>query len=299
MTRQSKQRLSNRTNTHNPVQNDPLFNAYERGRRYLDLRRAGQDKVNHGKDFQSLTRFSKDRAGREIIAELAVAMGTSDAALKDDAKFAAAVETLVANCGESALAVLFDVDRPQSIKDIFKISRKSRERQRYRIELVVSGQAMSVGPQNTDRVPDTMNFAKALNRLARALGSLSACLRLLKRHKAALPGEARNDLLKTARACAKEVRQFYLLLSTIPVNDASSESAKPSRQSAAPKLKFPRIRGQSKSALALIAKNVRDLPVSSYDLRPSPAELHVGREECAKLRRACSEIAAELNRLSA
>lgn len=300
MTRNPKPSSPGRANGRQPIRNGALVDSFERGRRYLSLRRACLGEMDEGAYHPpALTRFGKDRVGRKIIAELAVELGTSEAILKLDAKFAAAVEIIVANCGEPALAVLFDGGRPQSKKEIFKLSRKSRERQHYRIELVGTGQATCVGPKTTDRVPDTMNFAKVLNRFARAGGSLSACHWLLSKHKAVLPRQLRDAMLETMRACEKEVRRFSKLQLVTAVNRVSSQAAAPSVQTTTPKLTFSGIGRQSKSALSLIAKNVRDLPTSSYDLRPSPVEFRVAKQECENLRRKCSEIAAELTRLSA
>lgn len=84
--------------------------AYLRGRRYLDKRRTALRIEPSDKWDQpdgSLTRFSKDGVARRTVAQLAAELGVREDALKDDAKFAAAVHEIVSNCGAGALTTLF------------------------------------------------------------------------------------------------------------------------------------------------------------------------------------------------
>lgn len=151
-----------------------VMEAYLRGRRYLEARRAAIPAPTG-----PLARFARGQVGWQLIHQLAEATGIDVDSLKKDAEFAEAVEIVVAECGEMAAKVFFNDAKPQQRSAIMKIRRKSCERQKYRIECVLAGTKSSVAPQSEDRVPDTMTFRKVISRLERARGDVEAGLQLL------------------------------------------------------------------------------------------------------------------------
>jgi hypothetical protein len=150
-----------------------------------------------------------------------------------------------------------------------KISRKSRERQHFRIDSVRDGRMRSVGPQGTDRVPDTMKFAKVFNRLGRSRGSIARSCELLDGGGARTLSESVIASVTTSvKASLSEIQKLERLVLRLETNGAKSVK-RPGRQNPKRRLTLRMVPRQLKSALALIEKNVRDLPTSSYDLRPT------------------------------
>lgn len=269
-----------------------LVAAYDRGRRFLDARRAADDGLAANASNSPLTTFSKDNVSSSIVRQLASELRVNEQELKGEAKFAEAVDDIVWNCGGMAFEVLLRADVQQDRESIMKLSRKSLERQQYRIEGVAAGRMLSVGPQGSDRVPDTKTFQKINSRLARARGSIVCCQNVLSAHGCrALSSDVQADIKKTARKCGVNVRSFAKLLSKSPVNySLEPVLAKPVRRAPESKLGLAAVPRQLKSGLSMIEKNIRDLPASSYDLRPTEHELEVAKQEIATIQKASRGI---------
>lgn len=270
----------------------PILTAYDRGRRFLELRRVVDSKALSGNTNPPLAVFSRDRISSTIVRQLALDLRVGEQELKCDAKFAEAVDTIVANCGEPAFEVLLRSKIAQDRESILKLSRKSRERQRHRIEGVAEGRMRSVRPQGSDRVPDTKTFQKINSRLARARGSISCCQSILAAHgRRELSADFRADVATTARQCDDAIRKFARLLPMTALADVPKTMiAKPNRGAQGSKLGLAGMARQLKSGLAMIEKNVRDLPVSSYVPHPTPHELALAKYEIAQIRDAIRGI---------
>ena len=85
--------------------------------------------------------------------------------MQADAKFAEAVETIVNNCGRTAMRALLFSEPPPKRKAIMELSRTSAERQRYRVEGFLAGHFKSVKIQSHDPVFDTVAFSEVPSRL--------------------------------------------------------------------------------------------------------------------------------------
>ena len=149
----------------------------------------------------------------------------------------------------------------------------------------------SVAPQGADRAPDTMNFRKLLSRLQRARGSIACSRELLSGSEAGeLAPAVAASIVQVARDCDRQVRQLGRQLTKLNQRDSGASEAVPRRRIPTRRLTIAQVDQQLKSALSLIAKNVRDLPASSYDLRPTTGELSAAKREVSQIRRDCGAI---------
>ncbi len=257
---------------HYVKQGPGLLAAYHRGKRSLDARR-----VNGGLEWPGL--LTQGRPAQCKVTQVADELQVPPFTLVEDDILAYAVDTIVANCDAGAFEVLFDPDNLQTRKGILMISRKSAERQRHRIGGVASGAFRSVRPQSTDRVPDTMNFAKVLSRLARARGSIVASHRLISDLSGEVTESMRADFARTTEEILLALKEHRLCVNDLEVQNGDTGTCQSKTSSSESKLVLGQASRQLKSALALIEKNVRDIPASSYDLRPTSAELKRARRE--------------------
>jgi Uri superfamily endonuclease len=117
-----------------------LVATYDRGRRYLELlRRAHYDGLEPSLREDAFNEFDTDLLGRSIVERLAKKLSIEEEVLRDDAIFAEAVEKVLANCGESALAVLLWRQPEQPRELILELSQASPGTQRRCISGLTSG----------------------------------------------------------------------------------------------------------------------------------------------------------------
>ncbi len=218
--------------------------------------------------------LTKNRWLREVITETVNDTGIGFDGCKEAIGIASAVETLLFNHGGLAQRVLFESDQDQSTDSILKISRKSIERQRERLELVNNGEACSIAPRPGDKAPDTMTFGKLLSRLARARGAITAGLFLIPRIRSQ---QTRCELDKITYHVDQyeiELRKFKSLVESLATNGETTHPVSQSKQHVARETKVTpkRLHVQLASGMSMILKNNRDIPRTSYDLRPSKEE---------------------------
>lgn len=159
------------------------------------------------------TNFSTDFLGRQIIQQLAVEAKFAESDLRDDAKFAAAVENIVANCGdesENAFHVLLDPERLQTRKGIMQLSRTADTRQRYRMAGVIEGRMRSVAPHSGDfhHVYDTVAFSEVPSRLWRARGAIEKLQRSLRCTCCGDTSKECHRLAQLCRSAALQLQRF-------------------------------------------------------------------------------------------
>jgi len=252
----------------------PLLGAYDRGRRLLELRRrAYYDGLEDTPCPSVITTFSRDRVGKQLVGKLATELNVPVPELKQDAKFAEAVEQIVANCGDEAWQVMFEPARPQERKHIMQLSRTADTRQQYRVEQVLEGLARTIAPQNNDPVYDTVAFSEIVSRLPRARGAIRVGAEKLL--NGVDPSETAEclllaDLLKRA---ALALRRFV----NMPREKTPVIPRALSREKVWPVLKSRDIKGEVvgkfRLALALTIKCVWDYPeMCKRKLWPSKIE---------------------------
>jgi hypothetical protein len=135
-----------------------------------------------------------------------------------------------------------------------------------------------------------MNFAKMLNRLGRARGSIARSCELLRDGGVRKLSEAKlASVTASAGLCLNEIRKLETLISRLETKGGALVKC-PVRQEPKRRLTLNMVPRQLKSALALIEKNIRDLPTSSYDLRPTLDQQRVSKREVAQIRAGCNSI---------
>lgn len=273
--------------------NIPWQSEFLVGRTYLEMRRRVVYEQTDDRVLpDSLVCFSKDRIGERVIGDLARAMGEVDLkGLKGAAKFADAVELIISQCGPSAHRVLFDLDRPQERSAITEISRKSCERQRERIGKVANGETRTVRPQCGDQASDTMSFGKLHSRLGRACGLIDRCLAGVEQHVGHMTPDLVCAIWAGSNSFRGQLRDFERQVDRLEVRpgSAGTKSGK-GKTSAPPAVTIARVQGHMWAGLGLLAKNIRDVPRSSYDLRPTQDQLEAVKKWIVRGRRSCDRI---------
>jgi hypothetical protein len=134
-----------------------------------------------------------------------------------------------------------------------------------------------------------MNFAKVRNRLARARGSIAVSRELLEGGGIRkLSVAQRLDVVESASQCKEATQLLKALVARLATKAAIALTR--SEQEPKRRLTLSKVPRQLKSALALLNKNVRDLPTSSYDLRPSHEQRVVAAREMTQIRKDCQTI---------
>ena len=207
--------------------------------------------------------------------------------------FAAAVDQLIESLGYIAFEVLFLADQKQTRKHIMMISRKSIERQLERFEKVKNGEARSVTPVPGDKAPDTMTFAKFFTRLGRAKGSVFQTEIILK-SGSSLSVDDRKTISSMLRGYHEELVQFRKQLKNIDQQPGSCKEHNPSKHRTKPATSVKQLKIQLASGLGMLRKNNRDLPRSSYDLRPTPEQYKRAMSEIEELRKLVVDLRQKL-----
>lgn len=273
--------------------NIPWLSEYLLGRTYLEMRRRVVYEQTDDRALpDSLVCFSKDPIGKRIIGDLASAMGEVDVKeLRRTAKFADAVESIISQGGSLAHRVLFDLDRPQERSAIEAISRKSRERQRERIVKVATGETRTVRPQCGDQAPDTMSFGKLHSRLARACGLIDRCLAGVEQHVGHMTPDVICAIWAGSNSFRGQLRDFERQIDRLEVRPGSAVTKPGKGKTSAPRaVTIARVQDPMWAGLGLLAKNIRDVPRSSYDLRPTRDQLEAVKKWIVRGRRSCDQI---------
>ncbi len=262
---------------------------YLLGRRFLERRNlAIRDSDLEPSKWTSL---AKRRPARLLAESVAKEMKVSFPKLKEAIEFAAAVETLIENCGESAWSALFDPNRAQTRKAILSLSRTSDVRQRHRINGVIEGKFPSVAPHSDDMVFDTTSFAEVSKRLARARGSLEKLLVHLKTIHDSM-------IVEEVRLLSRLCRWSVDLLDECLTNRGTPSPALPdelSKESVLARVRSKAVRGRAvgwgRAALRLIVKNFWDFEeMMRRGLEPTAEQLQVTRSEIERIREIASQI---------
>ena len=259
------------------------------GRQFLELRNlAIRDSDLEPSKWTSLAKRRPARLLAEcVVKELKVSFPK----LKEAIEFATAVETLIANCGESAWSVVFDMTQPQKAQAILKLSRTSDVRQRHRIKGVIEGKFLSVAPDPDDTIFDCVAFAEVLSRLRRARGWLGILLAHLKITHESMFVEELRQLSRLCRWAAE-------LLDECLTNRGTPSPVLPddlSKESVLARVRSKAVRGRAvgwgRAALRLTVKNVWDFEeMMRRGLEPTAQELQVTRNEIERIREIASQI---------
>jgi hypothetical protein len=232
-----------------------LVENYRRGLRYLSKRQASLGAV--AKQRCSL---AKGTPARALMEGVAGKLHVSFQQLKADVEFAQAVGSILENCGDEALAVLFNRDRPQDRGAIMKLSRTADARQQYRIDGVKNGGFRSVAPQGDDSVFDTVAFCEVPSRLARARGVLLKLETLIGCIQEPTVRRECGRLAASCRCAGRLLRKF-LKATSVTQSDVGLACSK---EKVWPVLMDRTIRGRAvgnaRQALRLTIKSVWDYP---------------------------------------
>ena len=266
-----------------------LQRAYFLGRHFLERRKLAIRDGNLEPD--EWTSLAEHRRARLLAESVAREIKVSFPKLKEAIKFATAVETLIANCGESAWTVLFDPMQPQKAQAILRLSRTSDVRQRHRIKGVIEGKFLSVAPDPDDTIFDCVAFAEVLSRLRRARGWLGILLAHLKITHESMFVEELRQLSRLCRWSAD-------LLDECLTNMGTPSPVLPdelSKESVLARVRSKAVRGRAvgwgRAALRLTVKNVWDFEeMMRRGLEPTAEQLQVTLSEIEWIREIASQI---------
>lgn len=226
------------------------------------------------------------KTGNPVLEELTA--GTPYKQIKPQLEFANAVDSLIAAHGEWAYRTIFDLKKPQTRKAILQISRKSWERQDDRFTDVCAWDAPSIAPQKGDPSPDTMDFKKILSRIGRAKGPLRIACEILKPQLNGLDERALASISKSLAAYKPHILELTGLIrgmETFEIPLRKQPPAKPEN-----KLPIRKLPGQLASGLSMLVKTNRDIPRSSYDLRPTAEQKTRALEQLKLTRKFWDEL---------
>ena len=241
-----------------------LVESYLRGKRCLTSR---VEAASNGR-----LSFAKGTANQATAAQVAEQVNMPVSDIIKEAKFASAVDTIIANCEKEAVDAIFYSRVPQARKAIERIARTSDVRQRYRVAGVLSGEFRSIGPQCDDPVYDTVEYSEVTSRLGRAAGQLSKwsaiCDRLQKLEI--------TDVCELMQLChtATTILRRLIKSGSPSVKRMPKSIERESITSAFAAFSARgRIIGPPKAALKLIVKNVWDYDeMQSRGIVPTPDE---------------------------
>ncbi len=245
-------------------------------------------------------RFPRMPPWRAVAAEC----GVDVAGIASAAAFAAAVDSIAANCGEGAKELLLSGHPRLPVKVVMRIGRTHPERQRFALEQVRAGRApLGKPPAGAEPPFDTLGYGEVLSRLARNAGALNAAADgLLAAAPDDWPGEER---LAGIAADTKLVRTHCRSMDAAlggaggQLRDDSSDGLELPRKP--PRSLAPAGAGRAVAlARGVAAKTARDLPrvVSGASAAQLPgltwARVHAGaaREGVRALRRAAERLNA-------
>lgn len=190
-----------------------LVDAYERGLLYREhLLATGrplrcEECRTYLKDAVRLRPLSKIDQGFQIADKLAKELSTTREAMRRDAHFSAAVDTITLYCGDQAHVLILRGHEYLDQRTVEQISRTSPERQQHAMGRLAEG----LRPLDTEGkgcpVYDTVDHKEILSRLRRAQGKLAVCLTGMPRLQTE-PGaeEIANLVRKKLREILADVR---------------------------------------------------------------------------------------------
>ncbi len=206
-----------------------------------------------------------------LIDDYAKKLSVKRVDVQDVVAFAAAVNQLIEHLGHDAFEVLFLANQKQKRDHILEISRKSVERQAERFEKVKNGKAKSVAPIPGDDAPDTMKFSKFFSRLGRARGAVIQ-VQLFRTSRANMSPEDETLISKKLSSYPDELFEFRRQIQLLAKRPDELKTTKGKRKETKPAKSVKQLKIQVCAGLGMLKKNNRDLPRSSYDLRPTPGQ---------------------------
>ena len=120
------------------------------------------------------------------------------------------------------------------------------------------------------RLRNTMDFAKILTRIGRAKGPLRVACEVLKPQLGALNEAARSSIIESLAAYQPQIKELSRQIRDMETVDVVRTKYRPSKP--ANKLKLDLLHRQVAGGLGCLKKTNRDIPRSSYDLRPTPEQ---------------------------
>lgn len=272
--------------------NEELLARYNRGMLFLTRRQqAFCDGHTEEVQWSDLARISQDPSARRLRDELAKQLGIGGDDFLKDVKFAAAVMTITDNCGEDARQAIFHSRHPQCASSVLKLSRKSREVQRHRVSMVLAPneKARSLAPQGWEQISDTMTFAKVLSRMERARGSFERGHELVQSPALVqLSADWMMSVRTTVNQVSRVLQHHERAVTDLGVcrgGGGKRKDGQPSRR-----LALDGLSRQLRMALGLLEKNVRDIPRTSYDVRPTNEQSTAAQQETTRIRASCFGI---------
>jgi hypothetical protein len=265
--------------------------VHSRGLRFLETRRAMLAEAGQrSAEWSDLAKLGRDRQAKRLRDQLATRFSMNNRDYLQAVQFAAAVETIVGNCGEYARGLLLDGKHRQTAKGILSLSRTSDTRQRYRVAGVRAGRFRSVAPQNDDAVFDTVTFSEVPSRLRRGRGALDRLQGEL--HGAS--GGIRDESYRLVASCREAARVLRVLvvadsrLSTAIPDHLRKDRVLPYLQS---RVVGGKVTGRARLALRLTIKSVWDYPeICERGILPSEVERRRTIDETAAIIAIADEI---------
>jgi hypothetical protein len=255
---------------------------HRRGMQFLKARRKliAAGAAQQPPAWSDLCKLERDHSARALRTKLAEKLQVSEKVILDDAKLAAAVEEICANCGPAARKVLLGGARPQAAQAILRLSRTADARQQYRVEGVLQGRFKSVAPQNDDPVFDTVGFHEVPSRLCRARGAIQMLQCGLQENNDPL---VHDECIRLAALCRRSSLTLRRFVGSRRGTKVAIPSG-PSRDHIGPVLKGRLVRGKlvgmARLAVRLTIKSVWDYPeMQRRGIAPSGTERTKVRQE--------------------
>lgn len=270
---------------------DDIESMHRRGMRFLEMRRdlmldAGSPRT----DWSELAKLGRDGRAKKLRDQLATQLARTASDYLCDIQFAAAVETIVENCGPDARELLLDGKSPQTAKSIMSLSRTSDTRQRYRVEGVRAGRFRSVAPQSDDAVFDTVTFSEVPSRLRRGRGSLVRLRSEVNGASSAVRDET-HRLSAWCREAAQMLRTLVVAGSQTPKVIPDSLRKERVLPSILERAVSGKVTGRARLALRLTIKSVWDYPeMCERGILPSEVERRRTIDETAAIIAIADEI---------
>lgn len=191
------------------------------------------------------------------------------AAQQAEARFAAAVEKVVAKSGSHARHILLSSRRRITVRQIETLSRMARQRQRYELNELANGRPLFRKPKHGTPPLDTERYSEVPSRIGRAWGHVNKVARGLKQLGGTSPVTIDNvaPAITKVEEIQRVSRTLQNIVRRIPAEGRSPKS-KVYRTSTMP-FNLSRMVGALAAAKGLVEKNVRDLPRLPRSIKPT------------------------------
>ncbi|MCA9125014.1 MAG: hypothetical protein H6822_19720 [Planctomycetaceae bacterium] len=258
--------------------------AFKRGTRFLKCRHK-----HFGNSPDEPVRFSREPLAKQLASKLAHELGITVEEMRAAAKFAQALNRIVANYGQAAKEIL--LGSPVSVKNIETISRTAPTRQQYEVEQIAQGKPPHLKPKSGTPVLDTENFTEVFSRLARARGLVQRTLAQVCNLSSSVHADASES-----RRCMQQLSDIVRTSATVRslvdgygvVPRKGEKKPTPPKSYAQPESLREACRGNG-SALGLIEKNVRDIPRLPKSVKPTGEDVYRIRQELTAITKAARE----------